>query len=88
MKAGVAGEETPSLQFSTIIGRPKHKKVLPSSVEANIHIGPSEKIRGLMNISYPIRHGIITDVQDMRSIWNHVYSELKLPKKEVISIFP
>lgn len=62
MKAGVAGEEHPGLVFPTMIGRPKHKKVLPSSIESNIHIGPNEKIRGLMNISYPIRHGIITDI--------------------------
>jgi len=83
IKAGVAGEEHPNLVFPSIIGRPKHKKVLPSSVDGTIHIGLNEKIRGLMNISYPIKHAIITDFADMNAIWNHIFNDLKLSKKEV-----
>jgi hypothetical protein len=37
----MAGEEVPQMNFPNIIGRPKHKKVLPSSVESNEYIGPS-----------------------------------------------
>ena len=87
MKAGLAGEETPNLVFPTIMGRPKHKKVLPSSIESNTYVGPTEKTRGLLNISYPITHGVITDLQDMKSIWSHIYSELKMHKKEVFCGF-
>jgi len=82
LKAGMAGEEVPQLNFPNIIGRPKHKKVLPSSVESNEYIGPSENIRGLLKISYPINHGVVEDWADMKSIWRHVYTELKAVSKE------
>ena len=61
--------------------------MLPSSVDGSLHIGPNEKIRGLMNISYPIKHGIITDFSDMNAVWNHIFNELKLSKKEVETDF-
>lgn len=82
MKAGTAEEEQPKVVFPTMIGRPKHKKVLPSDVDSNFFVAPPEKLRGLMNISYPMEHGIIKDFDDMKAIWNHIYSELKLSKKE------
>ena len=82
LKAGMAGEEVPQLNFPTILGRPKHKKVLPSSVESNLYVGPGENIRGLLKISYPINHGIVDDWMDMKAIWRHVYTELKAVSKE------
>jgi len=82
LKAGMAGEEAPSVHIPNIIGRPKHKKVLPSSVESEIYIGPSENIRGLLKISYPIEHGVVENWDDMKSIWRHVYTELKQVSKE------
>ena len=83
MKAGTAEEEQPRIVFPTMVGRPKHKKVLPSDVDSNFFVAPPEKIRGLMNISYPMESGVITDIEDMKAVWNHIYANLKLAKKEV-----
>lgn len=82
LKAGMGGEEAPTVNIPNIIGRPKHKKVQPSSIESNEYIGPAENIRGLLKISYPIEHGVIENWDDMRSIWRHVYTELKAVSKE------
>lgn len=41
IKAGLAGDERPSLTFSSYVGRPKHRKVLPGSMhEPEYYVGP------------------------------------------------
>ena len=38
----------------------------------------AEEYRGLLNIRYPMEHGIVRDWNDMEKIWHHVYSKNQL----------
>lgn len=84
-KAGMAGDERPSAYFSTCIGKPKHPRVMASgAVEGDRFIGSSvQQHRGLLKLSYPMEHGIVTNWEQMEQIWTHIYdNELKLQPQE------
>jgi len=39
--------------------------------------------RGVLSIDYPIEHGIVTNWDDMETIWEHIfYNELRKPPEE------
>jgi len=82
IKAGFAGDEKPRLVFQNIVGKPKHKRImvgssLPSGVDGEYFIGnKAEEYRGLLKLSYPITHGIVTDWLAMERVWQHTFSEL------------
>lgn len=83
IKAGFAGDQAPKCHFASFIGRPKHMRVMAGALEGDIFIGPkAEEHRGLLNIKYPMEHGIVTDWNDMERIWQYIYS------KEKLSTFP
>jgi centractin len=88
LKAGFAGEERPRCTFPSIVGRPKHTKVMAGGVEGNLFMGnKAQELRGLLRLKYPVEHGIITDWNDMERIWNHLYSEeLKISPQNVRNI--
>lgn len=59
------------------IGRPKHVRVMAGALEGDIFVGPkAEEHRGLLSISYPMEHGIVTDWNDMERIWSYIYSKV------------
>ena len=78
MKAGLAGEERPSLVFPSYVGRPKYKKVLPGSMhEPEYFVGTeAEQNRGLLKLRYPLSHGIVENWTDMENIWRYIYNQL------------
>ena len=83
MKAGFAGDEKPTCFFNSYVGRPKHEKVMITTVEQNEFIGDiAEKFKGVLKISYPISHGIIDGWKDVELLWRHIYTELKISSKE------
>jgi len=83
MKAGLGGDDHPSLVFASHIGRPKYKEVVPTSIETEQYLGSAiDKKKGLLKLRYPISHGVITNFSDMELIWKHIYSELKVTSKE------
>jgi len=44
---------------------------MAGALEGDVFIGPKAKDhRGLLNIKYPIEHGIVTDWGEMEQIWN------------------
>jgi actin, other eukaryote len=82
VKAGFAGEENPRCVFPSIIGKPKYKNMMKyaTSVSAqtsdknNIYVGDdAREKRGILKISYPIEHGIVTNWDDMEKIWQHTF---------------
>jgi actin-related protein len=86
VKAGFAGEDCPCVVFPSIIGRPKHKK---SSIkfddDENVtYVGDDAQIkRGVLKLSYPIEHGIVTNWDDMEKIWEHTfYNQLRIQPEE------
>ncbi|KAH6563701.1 hypothetical protein BASA50_008039 [Batrachochytrium salamandrivorans] len=84
IKAGFAGQDLPKCFFPSIIGRPKHLKVMAGAVEGDSFIGKkAQDLRGLLRIRYPMQHGVVTDWADMERIWQYLYTEeLKTPSEE------
>ncbi|KAJ2534848.1 centractin- actin- protein of the dynactin complex, partial [Coemansia sp. RSA 1933] len=84
IKAGFAGDDQPKSFFSSSVGTPKHERMMAGAVEGEYFIGRrTEDLRGLLKISYPLEHGIVTDWEDMERIWSHIYTdELKTLSEE------
>jgi len=79
IKAGFAGVETPKLIFPAYVGRPKHLRVMAGAAEGDVFVGDKAKeLRGILKLSYPTKHGVIVDWEDMHQhIWQHTYNELQ-----------
>ena len=87
IKAGLSGEEKPSVKFKSYLGEPKFKKVF-----SPLYKNPEMKVQyigedcfkniGLKKIRHPINHGIITNDQDIMPIFNHIYSKLGINTDE------
>ena len=56
------------------------------SRSAYAHIGDRDEAqakRGILNLKYPIEHGIVTNWDDMEKIWHHTYyNELRVAPEE------
>lgn len=83
-KAGFSGDDAPRAVFPTIIGRPKHQNIMVGGGFKDIYIADeARKLQGVLQTSYPITHGIVTDWDALERIWHHVfYNELKVPPEE------
>ena len=79
IKAGFSGEEAPRSVFPSVVGRTKVPGIMVGSEKKDIFIGhEAEEKRGILNIKYPIEHGIITNWEDIEKLWHHTfYNELK-----------
>lgn len=83
LKAGFAGENQPHCFFPSYVGTPKHRKVMAGAVEGDRFVGKrAQELRGLLKIKYPIEHGVVTDWNDMLTIWKHAYQELHIPSED------
>ncbi|PIA14306.1 actin-2 [Coemansia reversa NRRL 1564] len=84
IKAGFAGDDQPKSFFSSFVGRPKHLRMMAGAVEGDHFIGrQAEELRGLLKVSYPLEHGVVTDWEDMERIWSYIYNdELKTLSEE------
>ena len=82
-KAGFSGDDAPRCVFPCVIGRPKHLEVMDLGQQDH-YVGDNAQIkRGILDITYPIAHGIVTDWDDMEKIWHHTfYNELRVDPDE------
>ncbi|XP_076101868.1 actin CyI, cytoplasmic-like [Mytilus galloprovincialis] len=82
IKAGFAGDDAPSAVISAITGRPRHQTemVKQGYQEQECFIGDeAQNKRGILKMTYPIEHGIITNWDDMEKLWYHtLYNELRV----------
>ncbi|KAJ2779928.1 centractin- actin- protein of the dynactin complex [Coemansia javaensis] len=84
IKAGFAGDDQPKSFFPSAVGRPKHLRIMAGAVEGDFFIGrQAEELRGLLKVTYPLEHGVVTDWEDMEKIWSYIYNdELKTLSEE------
>ena len=74
MKAGFGGEDKPQCVFPCMLGRPKpgSESVVPGGEKKQVYLGDeAQKLRGILQMEYPIEHGIVKNWDDMTLIWEH-----------------
>ena len=77
IKAGIAKEEEPSACFPNCVGIPKPGQIIG---DKEIYFGKdSIEKRGVLNLHYPLDHGVVSNWDHMTKIWNYTYfNELKV----------
>jgi len=85
-KNGYAGEDQPRSVFPTLIGTPKYGTVMPDvkHFSREHYIGEEAmELRGLMNLKFPIEHGVVDDWIAMERIWHYTfYTDLRIDPSE------
>mmetsp|Transcript_5573 Transcript_5573/g.9566 ORF Transcript_5573/g.9566 Transcript_5573/m.9566 type:complete len:352 (+) Transcript_5573:80-1135(+) len=84
IKAGFSGDPQPSVKFPSIVGKPRTDKQMIGVESKSDYIGDeAQKMRGVLNLSYPIESGIVSDWENMEKVWEYCFSnELRVDPSE------
>jgi actin beta/gamma 1 len=83
IKAGFSGDNAPSIKFPSIVGRPRGKGMIGVESKDEYIGDEAQKMRGVLNLSYPIESGIVTSWEDMEKVWEYCFSnELRVDPSE------
>jgi len=85
MKAGVAGDDAPSVVFPAVVGTPKQASAMQGVTQKSFYIGDeAQQKRGVLNLAYPIDNGIVNDWPKMEQVWHHTFfNELRINPSEI-----
>jgi centractin len=86
IKAGLSGQEKPSLVFPNYFGEMKYSKSLGSRKEdenKEIIGNDCNKYFGVIKLKYPLTHGIFNDNKDISPIFEYIYSNLDMSITEI-----
>ena len=76
IQAGFAGDDDPKSIFQYIVVEPRHKGIMIGMVDKDYYVGnEAHRKRGILKLTYPIEHGIVTNWNDMERIWQHTFRE-------------
>jgi len=84
IKAGFSGDNQPSVKFPSIVGYPRSDKQMVGVESKSEYIGDeAQKMRGVLNLKYPIESGIVTEWAQMEKVWDYCFSnELRVDPAE------
>ena len=85
LKGGLSGNDTPTVSFPTIIGRPKHPGMMVGMDKKDSYVGEEAKSKStVLNVTSPIKQGLINNWEDMEKIWHHCFfNELRVAPEEL-----
>ncbi|XP_053561879.1 actin, clone 302-like [Bombina bombina] len=83
-KAGLAGDNSPRSVITAIVGHCNINSSMVGADHTPYYVGEEAQVkRGILNLNYPIEHGIVTSWDDMEKIWRYMYDcELHLKSSE------
>ena len=83
-KAGFAGDDFPRSVLTTAVGRPKVPGITVGMEQKSVYIGDEViRKRGVLNVDYPIEHGVVANWDDVEKVWHHIlYSQLRVSPEE------
>lgn len=85
IKIGFAGDTPPCPIVPTIIGKPRTRgKQMDGGLNINRnYMGcEAQKMRGVLNLQYPIENGMVKDWPKMIEIWEYCFKELQINPRE------
>ncbi|XP_038664821.1 actin-3-like isoform X1 [Scyliorhinus canicula] len=84
IKAGFAGDDTPKVAFPSVVGMLQHQDAMVRTGLNGHCVGYEARDRPDIWISKcPIKHGIVTNWDDMEKIWGHIFNtELRVDPAE------
>ena len=93
VRAGFAGDDAPRAVFPTVIGEPRKAGTRGGmlGVHNRSNFVGDEAItkRGVLNLRYPVKNGIIENFDDWSQLVHHtLYNELRVSPEEKAVVFP
>jgi len=74
IKAGFSTQDTPSCVLPTLVGHGRHKGAMAALGLKQAYIGKEAQVlRGILDMSSPIRQGVVHNWDDLEVIWDHIW---------------
>lgn len=88
VKAGFSGDDAPRIAYQSLIGYPKQRGQLLGMIEPDFFVGDeAQRMRGIAQLTYPIKHGTVQDWDAMEKIWHHTFfNELRISDASEYSV--
>src|SRR5262245_61403309 len=84
MRGGFAGDDAPRAVYKSIVGRPRNVGAMVGMGHKDCYVGDeADAKRGVLAITYPLLHGLVTNWDDMEQLMHHMfYNELRVAPEE------
>ncbi|XP_017288573.1 actin, clone 302 isoform X2 [Kryptolebias marmoratus] len=80
-KAGFAGDDYPNIVIPSIVGFPRNQAGLLR--QEHSYVGDeTQESRDILNLVYPMEHGIVTNWDDMEKIWHQTFKKLNVASEK------
>ena len=79
VKGGFSDTDTPQCSLPCLVGHGRHKGAMSSLGLKETYVGgAAQKLRGILDISHPIRQGSVQNWDDLEVLWSYILeTELK-----------